>query len=147
MRQRKREQVVRHHMHMYAKYKRDIADYVGDVLNGTPVRSESGVRSGKIADSTARAGISLIEMPKYLVDEQAWVESIEDAYKELLEMDKGNKLGYAYTCKKVYGMDGQKKKSVIAVSIDCEITERAMYRRLNTITNIMCYHATKRNLI
>lgn len=147
MKQRKREQHVRWRMYMYAKYKRDLADYMNDILHGTPSRPETGIRSNVISNPTARAGIALTEIPSYLKEEMAWVESIEDAYRELLEIDKGNEYGYAYTCNKVYGMDGRKKKSVIAVSIDCGISERALYRRLNTITNVMCYHATKHNLI
>lgn len=147
MKQRKREQTVRWHMHRYAKYKKDLANYVEDVMSFTPNKSETGIRSGKVADIVAKAAIALIDIPKHLQEEQAWVEAIETAYKELLEMDRGNQFGYAYTCNKVYGMDGKKKRSVIAVSMDCGISERALYRRLNTITNVMCYHATKHNLI
>lgn len=146
MTQKEREREVRRRLYKYASYKRDVLQFTEDILYGTPSHDESGVRGTDISDPSGRAGTLLADMPAHLREKQKWIDAIDDAYDELVACDHGNKRGYAYVCNRIYGLDGRKKRSVIAVSIECEISERAMYRRLNIITNIVCYHAAKNGL-
>ena len=147
MTQREREQEVRRRLYHYAAYRREIKEYTDDVLHGTPQHDDSGVRGSGISDPAARAGVALADMPPHLRDKQRWVDAIDDALKELQEMDGQDSRGLAYICTQVYGLDGRKRSGKNNVGLknkvayDCNLSISAMYYRIGVITTVVMFHA------
>jgi len=149
MTQREREAEVRRRLYGYAKYKKELAEYVDDIFNGTKPHDESGVRGTGISDPSARGGIALADLPRHLADKQKWIYAIDSAIKELRDMDAGDSRGLVYICTHLYGLDGRRHKrrdnrdTAVKVADDCFMSVRSLYYRVRIILNVVLYHAAK----
>lgn len=151
MTQKEREREVRRRLYKYASYRKELKEYVDDILYGTPSHDESGVRGTDISDPTGRNGVRLANLPKGLDEKWLWVEAIDDALTEMRDVDDAHRL--VYICKRVYGLDGRRHKRRVNRDMHIKIADEvhlsisALYGRLQTINKIVMYHATLRGLL
>ena len=150
MTQREREQTARRHLYRYAQYVREVRQYEQSVLGAT--HNETGIRGSEISDPTARSGMALAEPPKDLGHKRQWIDAIDAAMDELAGMDGQDAYGYVHICTRMFGLDGQRHKrrenrdTALKISMDCNLSVRALYGRVNTIVNTVIYHAAELGL-
>ena len=148
MTQGERERIVRHAMFSYEEYKIAVKDYEGDILYGTRETDITGIHGGGISDPSAQKGIALIEMEQKVNRMKEWIDVIETGMKELEAMDAGDRIGYKFIATRFYGIPTRRiKQGTVRIAIECHMSRKTVYNRLQTITNVMVFHATKHGLL
>lgn len=148
MTQRERERAVRFHLFNYGDLKQEIANYEKDIIYGSKEVDITGIHGTGISDPSAQKGMKLAEKSEQLRINEKWIEAIDDGMKELLRMDKGNERGYLYICKRMYGIPNRRfRQGTVRIAIECGLARSSIYSKLQTITNIMVFHAASKGLL
>lgn len=135
----------------YQQYKAEINAYIDScmALTGKQQLGGSAVTSGHRSDPTARAAIKLAEMPEHLRNKALWVRAVNDAWRELREDDKQ----MAYLFEKNFRLTGDilgpEHNTAVRNDIvkDLSISMTTFYEWLESVADILVYHATKRKLL
>lgn len=152
MTQRDRRRAAMSHAFRYQEYKAELNDYADACLAMVaPKQKLSGtaVSSGHRSDPTAHAAIKLSEMPEPLRNKALWIRAVNDAWRECREDDKQ----LAYLFEKNFRLTGDilgpEHNTAVRENImdECNISVRTFYEWLETVADILVYHAAKRKLL
>lgn len=150
MTQRDRRRAAMRHAFRYQPYKDEVTAYVDSCLAlSAPKERIGGSASGHRSDPTARAGIKLAEMPESIRMKALWIRAVNDAWSECAE-DDGD---LAYLFEKNFRLTGNTLGPEHNTEVRNEIIEHlristsTFYERLEAVTDILVYHATKRKLL
>lgn len=155
MTQHERRRAAMSHAFRYQEYKAAVNAYVDwamsmggkQEIGGTPVSS------GHRSDPTARSAIRLVDMPEPIRTKALWVRAVNDAWRECKEDDAGEKYGLAFLFEHNFRLTGdilgpEHNMAVRAYIIEqAGITRPTFYNRLETVCDILVYHAAKRKLL
>lgn len=152
MTQHDRRRAAMSHAFRYQAYKAELYAYLDSCMAlVAPKQNLSGtaVSSGHRSDPTAHAAIKLAEMPEPLRNKALWVRAVNDAWRECLEDDKQ----LAYLFEKNFRLTGEilgpEHNTEVRASImeELNISRPTFYNWLETVADILVYHATKRKLL
>lgn len=151
MTQHERRRAAMSNAFKYQVYKAEINAYIDScmALTGKQQLGGTAVTSGHRSDPTARAAIKLAEMPEHLRNKALWVRAVNDAWRELREDDKQ----MAYLFEKNFRLTGDilgpEHNTAVRKRImdECNISVRTFYEWLETVADILVYHAAKRKLL
>ena len=148
MMQTDREQEVKRALTSYEEYVQEVKDYEDQIIFGSKDIDITGVHGTGISDPSAKKAMALTDMPRYLQRKRSWIEAIDDGLEELSRMDNGNKKGLRFICTRMYGIPTKNVAlGTVRISIECNMSRSAIYSRLQTINNVMMFHAAAKGLL
>lgn len=146
--QREREKITRRKLFCYARYAQDLADFEESIVFGARQFDITGIHGTGISDPSARKGIALADMTDEMKYKKAWIEAIDNGLEELARMDKGNDRGYKYICMHMFGIPTRRQMcGTVRIAIECNMARSTVYQRLQTILNVMIFHAGLKGLL
>ena len=139
------------HAFRYQEYKAAVNAYVDwamsmggkQEIGGTPVSS------GHRSDPTARAAIRLVDMPEPIRTKALWVRAVNDAWRECRDDDEQ----LAYLFERNFRLTGEilgpEHNTAVrnAIVEELNISTPTFYNWLETVADILVYHAAKRKLL
>jgi hypothetical protein len=151
MTQHDRRRAARSNAFRYQEYKAAVNAYIDWALSQTGKQQLGGtaVSSGHRSDPTARAAIKLIDMPEHIRTKALWVRAVNDAWRECREDNKQ----LAYLFEKNFRLTGDilgpEHNTAVRNSImeELGISSTTFYEWLESVSDILVYHATKRKLL
>ena len=136
----------------YQQYMAEVNAYVDSCMALVAPKQQlggTGVSSGHRSDPTARAAIKLAEMPEPIRNKALWVRAVNDAWRECRDDDEQ----LAYLFEKNFRLTGEilgpEHNTAVRNAIVGElgISMTTFYEWLETVADILVYHATKRKLL
>lgn len=150
---RDRNRIIHKHLFQYRACKAVLDDYMQRAFNKTSKVNESGVRAPFISDPTGRGGAALAQLPRKLEEKRRWCKAIEDALAEcrLEDGDRDNGLVALlteYFClNKPRRQKDQNAEAVEKICAEHGISRSTFFNRMNKVTDIVLYYATRQELI
>lgn len=151
MTQHERRRAAMSNAFRYQEYKAAVNAYVDwamsmggkQEIGGTPVSS------GHRSDPTARAAIRLVDMPEPIRTKALWVRAVNDAWRECRDDDEQ----LAYLFERNFRLTGEilgpEHNTAVrnAIVEELNISTPTFYNWLETVADILVYHAAKRKLL
>lgn len=135
----------------YQEYKAAVNEYIDWAMRQTSKSQLGGtaVTSGHRSDPTARAAIKLIDMPEHIRTKALWVRAVNDAWRECREDDKQLAYLFEHNFRLTGDILGPEHNTAVRKRImdECNISVRTFYEWLETVADILVYHATRRKLL
>lgn len=152
MTQHDRRRAAMSHAFRYQQYKAEINAYVDSCLALVAPKQQlsgTGVSSGHRSDPTAHAAIKLAEMPEPLRNKALWVRAVNDAWRECREDDAQLALLFERNFRLTGEILGPEHNTAVrnAIIEELGISTTTFYEWLESVGDILVYHATKRKLL
>ena len=153
---RERRQIAMRHAFRYQAYKREVREYREKALamRGQRIDAVPGSTSaGSHTDPTQQAAIRLADMPESLQTKAKWVKVVNDAWADCATEDGRDAHGLAFLLERNFRLTGEETGKDQNVAVREEIMREAhismatFYNRLETVADILVYHAAKRGLL
>ena len=153
---RERRQTAMRHAFRYQAYKREVREYRAQALamRGQRIDAVPGSTSaGSHTDPTQQAAIRLADMPESLQTKAKWVKAVNDAWADCATEDGNDPHGLAFLLERNFRLTGEAtgkdKNAAVREEImrEAHISQTTFYSRLETVADILVYHATRRGLL
>lgn len=153
---RELRQIAMRHAFRYQAYKREVGEYRSRAMTmrGQRINAVPGSTSaGSHTDPTQQAAIRLADMPESLKAKAKWVKAVNDAWADCLAEDAGDAHGMAFLLERNFRLTGEEtgkeQNAVVREEImrEAHISMSTFYNRLETVADILVYHAAKRGLL
>lgn len=139
------------HAFRYQEYKAAVQEYTDWALSQTGKAQLSGtaVSSGHRSDPTANAAIKLVDMPEHIRTKALWVRAVNDAWRECREDSKELAFLFEHNFRLTGDILGPEHNAAVRTFImeQTGISQTTFYDWLESVCNILVYHATKRKLL
>lgn len=153
---RERRRTAMRHAFQYQAYREAVHEYReramairGQHIDAVPGSTSAGAHT----DPTQQAAIRLVDMPPAIRDKALWVLAVNETWKDCAQEDGRDPHGLAYLFEENFRLTGENRgpdhNAEVRAEIMrvCRISERTFYSRLETVTDILVYHAAKRKLL
>ena len=139
------------HAFRYQEYKAEVQAYIDWAMSQTGKQQlgGTGISSGHRSDPTARAAIKLIDMPEHIRTKALWVRAVNDAWRECREDNAQLAYLFEHNFRLTGDILGPEHNTAVRKHImdECNISVRTFYEWLETVADILVYHATRRKLL